>query len=80
MIKNDYLFPVAFLVLPTLFALGLFIEQKVLSHGSYIYEIQDSDEWYNKDLDLKNSSWSEVKVEIKLFKDIVDKVSNILQG
>ena len=76
MIKNDYLFPVAFLVLPTLLALGLFIEQKVLSHGSYIYEIQDSDEWYNKDLDLKNSSWSEVKVEIKLFKDIVDKVSN----
>ena len=76
MLKRDYLFPIAFLVLPTLLALGLFIEQKVLSHGSYIYEIQDSDEWYNKDLKLKNSSWEEVKLEIKIFKDITDKVYN----
>ena len=74
MLKRDYLFPIAFLVLPTLLALALFIEQKVLSHGSYIYEIQDSDEWYNKDLNLKNASWDEVKLEIKLFKDITDKV------
>ena len=76
MLKRDYLFPIAFLVLPTLLALALFIEQKVLSHGSYIYEIQDSDEWYNKDLNLKDASWDEVKLEIKLFKDITDKVSN----
>ena len=38
------------------------------------YKIQD--EWYNKDLNLKDASWDEVKLEIKLFKDITDKVSN----
>ena len=75
MIKQDYIYPITFLLLPTLLALGLFIEQKVLSHGSYIYEIQDSDEWYNKDLDLKNMSWDEIKKEIRLFKNVLDTVS-----
>ena len=76
MISQDYIFPIMFLVLPTLLALGLFIEQKVLSHGSYIYEIQDSDEWYSKDLDLKDKSWEEVKIEIKLFQNVVNKISD----
>tara|TARA_A100001015_G_scaffold318077_1_gene436838 strand:+ start:4843 stop:5775 length:933 start_codon:yes stop_codon:yes gene_type:complete len=75
MIKLDYIYPIIFLLIPTLLALGLFIEQKVLSHGSYIYEIQDSNEWYNKDLDLKNMSWNEIKKEIRLFKNVLDTVS-----
>ena len=75
MINKDYVYPIIFLVLPTLLSLGLFIEQKVLSHGSYLYEIQDSNEWYNKDLDLKDKSWDEVKLEIDMFNDHVNKIS-----
>jgi len=75
MINKDYVYPIIFLVLPTLLSLALFIEQKVLSHGSYLYEIQDSDEWYSKDLDLKDKSWDEVKLEIDMFNDHVNKIS-----
>lgn len=75
MINKDYVYPIIFLVLPTLLSLALFIEQKVLSHGSYLYEIQDSDEWYSKDLDLKDKSWDEVKVEIDIFNDHVNNIS-----
>tara|TARA_B000000557_G_scaffold140771_1_gene114132 strand:+ start:1195 stop:2115 length:921 start_codon:yes stop_codon:yes gene_type:complete len=74
-ISKNYVFPIFFLLVPTIISLLLFIEQNILSYGSYIYELHNSNKWYSKDLDLKNKSWDEVKVEIKLFKGTIDVIN-----
>ena len=74
-LNKNYFIPIMFLVVPLIFTLLIFIEQNILSHGSYIHEIQDSDKWYTKDLDLRNKSWEEIKDEIELFKGTMNVIN-----
>ena len=74
-ISKNYLFPIIFLLVPTIISLLLFIEQNILSYGSYIYELQNAEKWYSKDLNLKDKSWDEVKKEIRLLKGTIDVIN-----
>tara|TARA_B100000886_G_scaffold337676_1_gene298905 strand:+ start:730 stop:1659 length:930 start_codon:yes stop_codon:yes gene_type:complete len=74
-LNKNYLIPIMFLIIPVILTLLIFIEQNILSHGSYMHELQDSDKWYAKDLVLKNKSWEEVKHEIELFKGTINVIN-----
>ena len=74
-LNKNYFIPIMFLVVPVIFTLLIFVEQNILSHGSYMHELQHSDKWYTKDLDLRNKSWEEVKNEIELFKGTMNVIN-----
>lgn len=74
-LSKNYFIPIMFLVVPVIFTLLIFVEQNILSHGSYMHEIQHSDKWYTKDLDLRNKSWEEIKDEIELFKGAMNVIN-----